>query len=630
MIGEINKNIDDILFEGFFEQSPISCSSSDLSAAIPKVNFRKIKLTKFQNLYNSFIENTKIPISFDSESFEFKLSTSKKKVAASEVEALTINPLRKKVDKDDILKSQEEEPQEITFNIESQIIKQEEDVIISPEIVPKAVPQEEILSVTDESNKLVWPPKKESKQKKGLDKLSKKIKTKKNKKPYFIQEDKIEEKEKPTEKKIEIPKLAQKEKTFTQFPWATAEQDYEALETIFQGGLESELVDESINAPSQQKEKEKPSGVFVGEQLKPTQTDVPQAKAEIEQNESDPIIAPAKIKKELVGEIVFKAFTPEVATDFVSDIIKGSINPKDIKLKTVFDKDNTVDFDKGDVRKAQNMFEKYGGSKVSPVRIIIIGGVAATIGYLFWSYGLPQIERYISGEQEENNIIVKDLFKQSEYKKKKAALYKSEIADKSVLQEEESFKPISESERLSLIEKARETLESRLDPFGQEHAPDEAVDAPPGASPTSKPAPDIQLQRKQLELVGIISAENKNLALVNVYLADFAVKADDDKTIRETKLKAALGMAVPNRVEVSILDPLEDWYVKQILKSKSRSEDPTIELVKGDKKFKLRVGQKVLLPEDKTFEEIKEEAESKLLSAPENNTSGSSLKDEDT
>ena len=82
---------------------------------------------------------------------------------------------------------------------------------------------------------------------------------------------------------------------------------------------------------------------------------------------------------------------------------------------------------------------------------------------------------------------------------------------------------------------------------------------------------------------------------------------DDDKLTRETKLKAVLSMAVPNRTEISVLDPLEDWYVKQISKSKSRSDDPTIELVKGDKKFTLRVGQRVLFPEEKLFEQIKQE-----------------------
>ena len=59
----------------------------------------------------------------------------------------------------------------------------------------------------------------------------------------------------------------------------------------------------------------------------------------------------------------------------------------------------------------------------------------------------------------------------------------------------------------------------------------------------------------------------------------------------------------PNRLELSLLDPVEDWYVKQISKSKSRTEDPTIDLVKGDKKFKLRVGQKLLLPEEKSTDE---------------------------
>ena len=173
------------------------------------------------------------------------------------------------------------------------------------------------------------------------------------------------------------------------------------------------------------------------------------------------------------------------------------------------------------------------------------------------------------------------------------------------------MKPIGESERLVLIEKARESLEGRLDPFEVRRTPAESTEGIPGITPTSESSTDdIPLQRKQFELVGVISAENKNLALVNIYVADYAVKSEDDKATRDTKLKTALSMAVPNRIEVSVLDPLEDWYVKQIIKSRSRTEDPMIELVKRDKKFKLRVGQKVLLPEEKTFEQVKEDLES--------------------
>ena len=109
---------------------------------------------------------------------------------------------------------------------------------------------------------------------------------------------------------------------------------------------------------------------------------------------------------------------------------------------------------------------------------------------------------------------------------------------------------------------------------------------------------------------------DKNLALVNVYTAEYTVMADDEKTIRDQALKTALGMAVPNRMEVSLLDPVEDWFVKEISKSKGRGEDPWLELVREDKKFKLKVGQKVLLPEEKTFDQVKQEvleARQKLL-----------------
>ncbi|GEM_PF-3104817 len=602
MIAQKNKN-DEIFYEGFFEKKPISYSFSDMSAAIPKVNFKKIKLTKFQTLFGEFQKKSVTHISFDEQSFNFgPLVKELKENKEKKSENLSVNPLRKKVDKDEIdiqriLNPSKEEKtievddekiskKDITFNIESQIVKHDENVILTPDIVPRAVPEEEIVSASDESNKFIWPLTPDNKKKtiKGKSK-----KQKKSKKPYFL-----------TDKPVE---------SFSAFPWASSEKSYDALETIFQGGLESELLDETQSEVVKPEEKEK-QVVFVEKSKKeqPIQKD-------LNQNLEPVSVFNPEAKQLRLQDIVFKAFTPDLTTDFVSDIIKNNINPKDIKIKTVFDKSNTVDFGVGLLRKAEKMFEKYGGSKLSPVRIIIVGGVAATIGYLFWSYGLPNLEKLVQNKQDESNVVVRDLFNQTLIKKKKLALYKTDMNGEILPEENENaVKPISELARLALIEKAREALESRLDPFGQEYAPSSTLEDVPGATPTGKPSPDILLMRKQLELVGIISAENKNIALVNIYVADYSVKPDDDKATRETKLKAALGMAVPNRMEVSILDPLEDWYVKQIMKSRSRSEDPTIELVKGDKKFKLRVGQKVLLPEDKTFEQIKEELGSKSSS----------------
>ena len=156
---------------------------------------------------------------------------------------------------------------------------------------------------------------------------------------------------------------------------------------------------------------------------------------------------------------------------------------------------------------------------------------------------------------------------------------------------------------------ARESLENRIDPFGQEAVlPKELIQQKMEEQKNTGPL-EIPLNRKQIELVGVISANNKNLALVNVYNADYTITEDDDKPAKDSKLKTALSMAVPNRLEVSLLDPVDEWYVKQIIKGKTRGDDPTIELVKGDKKFKLKVGQKVLLPEEKPPEEQKAQDE---------------------
>lgn len=249
------------------------------------------------------------------------------------------------------------------------------------------------------------------------------------------------------------------------------------------------------------------------------------------------------------------------------------------------------------------MFEKFG-YKLTPIRIIILGGAVATIGYSIWNYLLPIINSSYSN-QGSSTVVVKNLFKA-----KNMHTYSGTLTDKKSdklkpqeLLEEKNFSPITEEERQTLIQMARESLENRLDPFGQEAVlPKEVIQQKMEEQADTGPE-EIPVNRKQLELVGVISANNKNLALVNIYNADYTITEDDDKPVRDSKLKTALSMAVPNRLEVSLLDPVDKWYVKQIIKGKAKGEDPVIVLVKGDKKFKLKVGQKVLLPEEKKPEE---------------------------
>lgn len=251
--------------------------------------------------------------------------------------------------------------------------------------------------------------------------------------------------------------------------------------------------------------------------------------------------------------------------------------------------------------------------KASPIRIIFYGGALATALYLLWTnYGdviKEKATEYFPQKQEK--VVVRNVFKNKHTYKNKKTKSKSKSKTKGkqaeeFSDEEFSFKPITEDERISLILKARENIESRLDPFGQEAA------LPPSTIEKIKETketviPEIKIERKQVELVGIISARDKDLALVNIYTAEFTVTPDDTEESVEDELKKSLGKAVPNRIEVYVLDPVEDWFVKSIKRSKSRSDDPSIELVKENKKFRLRVGQKVLLPTEKSFTDLVEE-----------------------
>lgn len=245
---------------------------------------------------------------------------------------------------------------------------------------------------------------------------------------------------------------------------------------------------------------------------------------------------------------------------------------------------------------------------LTPIKIIILGGALATLFYSAWDYVAPYFQSFFTVNSANNTVkakktVVKDLFKTKNNKidkiSKDTKPAKAEIdtAKKLHLLDEYSIVPITENERQSLIAKARASIEGRLDPFSQSIIVQEKIEEEK-TEQKKEEVKDIPVLRKQVELVGVISSNNKNLALINVYNADFTVLLEDDNETKKTKLKTALSMAVPNRLEVSLLDPIEDWYVKQVIKGKNKADDPYVELVRGNQKFKLKVGQKVLLPED--------------------------------
>lgn len=519
----------EIQLENFLEKKSISLSLSDISSNIPKINFRKIKLSKAQNITKIFLDDTL-----------FKLDLPE----APAVQALEVkNPLRKKIDQEETIEQEvetkeeevllkKEEKKDVTFNLEAQIAHEEENVILSPAIVSLPPFKQDLLSTSGEQGNFVWPPLKQRKSKKSKKRLKQK------QKPYFL----------PT------------------FPWAQAEQEYEFLKSFekIRGGLESELLDLPALEPIKQT---------------------------VEPNKETAV--------PFLGQIALKALTPEIPSNLSLEKI-DNIDSKDIKFDAPFVA-SKVDHGIELLGKGIEMFEKF--------RIIMIGGFTATLGYLIWSYYFPNIQMIPQPEKKKHEkVIVRDLFKEKHTYKKAIGLSKDKMLEPS---KEEVFKPITENERISLIQKARESVETRLDPFGQEGVlPQSAIEQKiKEKEEEMKPPPDIPQERKQVELVGVISTNNKDLALVNLYSADYSVGLEDDKITKETKLKNALSMAVPNRIEVSLLDPVDDWYIKKITKGKGRNEDPSIELVKGDKKFKLRVGQKVLLPEDKPLDDTQEQAD---------------------
>lgn len=561
----------------YVEKYITSISVSNFKTNIPRVNLRRIKLNKFQNLFTDFELKSITKLYLDKALLESNLSPEK---TESEVafEEININPLRKKQAEDEkppLIEAEEkavtedEEPSEsvlkskfaenkkdITFNLEAQIVQEDESVLLSPTFPSTPKTQDDLVSSSGEQAAFIWPPNLEKK-------IIKKTKPKKlKKKPYFLSGE-----GKPLKQPEEKPKITEpRAGDIAAFPWALTGNDNPTVEEMFKGGLELELLDT-------------PEKTEVKEQHK-QETEVPSS-----------------------GAVTYKALFPNVPFESLPENIINDTLKNTGWFSKSLDKFNNLEFGivvtGKDKKKVGKMFEKFG-YKLTPIRIIILGGAVATIGYSIWNYLLPIINSSYSN-QESSTVVVKNLFKAKNMHTYNEALTdkKSDKLKPQELLEERSFSPITEEERQTLIQMARESLESRLDPFGQEAVlPKEVIQQKMEEQADTGPK-EIPVNRKQLELVGIISANNKNLALVNIYNADYTITEDDDKPVKDSKLKTALSMAVPNRLEVSLLDPVDKWYVKQIIKGKAKGEDPVIVLVKGDKKFKLKVGQKVLLPEEK-------------------------------
>lgn len=576
--------------EGLFKSTSLPVNLSELKTNVPRVNLKKLKISVQDKLDNLLRQKNVTRVYLDEKlfslDFDFKRGSGEDAFSKGR-----LSILRKK-------NEPKEKEEQVTFNMEAEAA-QDENIIYSPSDISMPPLKEDVVSLSGEKDIMSWPPHKEEDIQKGEKETQKKEKP--AKKPYFlsIPEEEIS-KEPPeikeaSEKTVETKKEEETKETKQDvFPWVKAEDAYEDLESIFRGGLESELLDIPEFTESKKEE-------VVG----PQESSRPDFKVEEEKLEKSTPKAPtAKVPhkedeyKETSGSI--RAFMPEITGSNIhvfdgSTLLLGigqsleeEILQKGAKIKG----------------KAGEMF---GNFKLSPISIAIIGGAAITLGYLYLSSN-NYLNFLSPSVSEKSNIQVRSIFKPQHLKKKSLDIdSKKESKVSSMV----PFNPISEEQRLTLIQKAKEAIESRLDPFGIESILPALPPSKKEDKEKEEPIKDISLQRKQVELVGVISAENKNLALLNIYTVDYTVPIESDKETREKSLKDALSMSVPNRLEVSILDPVEDWYVKQISKSKTRGEDPTIILVKGNQQFTLRVGQKVLLPEEVTFEELKTEIEEK-------------------
>ncbi len=664
-----------------------SISISNFKTNIPRVNFRRIKLNRFQTLFVNFKSKNIATLYLNEILLESNLPIRK---TESEIafEEININPLRKKKNEDEkppliepeenvqepILSEQnpsvknpfsalnvsiEEEPEDlileenaianesilkpkateskkdITFNLEAQIIQEDENVLLSPIFPSTPKTKDDLISSSGEQAAFTWPPVSEKK-------VTKKTKPKKlKKKPYFLSGE--SKHLKPPEEK---PKTIEPRVGDTLiFPWALTGDDNSPVEEMFGGGLELELLDTPEKTGIREQE------IEIKKLEEKNKIEVEEQRAEIKEQGSVPFVEPSlkqevkkqkqeeqKIKAPFSGTVVYKALFPNVSFESLPEnMVNDTLKNVDWFSK-LLDKFNNLEFGivvtGKDEKKVGKMFEKFG-YKLTPIRIIILGGAVATIGYSIWNYLLPIINSSYSN-QESNKVVVRNLFEAKDIHANNKTLIDKK-ADKLKPQEllgEKSFSPITEEERQALIQMARESLESRFDPFGQEAVlPKEVIQQKMEEQADTGPK-EIPANRKQIELVGVISANNKNLALVNLYNADYTITEGDDKSTKDSKLKTALSMAVPNRFEVSLLDPVDEWYVKQIVKGKAKGEDPVIVLVKGDKKFKLKVGQKVLLPEDKKPEETKSEEiksdETKSDETKSDETKSDETKTEDT
>ena len=600
MKNKINNPLE-LLSMAEFKRNLILPNISEFKSSIPRINLKKVKLSSVKE-FNSLLKHKNITrVYLDQKIFSADFGF-KRETKDDAIDYLNVNVLRKKSDKDDHIT-------QITFNMEAQIAnkEQKEHIIFSPSVVSMPPLTEDVVSTSGEE--LSWPPKEQKKKKHKAGK--------KKKKPYFLSvpeevkpiENKVVEeettKEQDSEKILESESFHDEEekqkiqsenvmfateqeesteKPHSGFPWAQESETQDTLDSIFKGGLESELLDaaDQIIEENKTKETSLSDDVFNQEIKEPE---------EVKKSEE----VSEEVKEEQNVRYV-RALSPEInyssalnnATETIDVSNLANVIEKQFEQKVV---DKSVKL-KG---KAGQMFGQF---KISPITIAILGGAAATLGYLYWTYNSNNFQT----TPVKMKKPVGSIFKNKHIKKE--TLEVNQINDKL------SFQPIGEKHKEDLIQRAREAIESRVDPFG--------IESLPASDPVfkkmeaeEKETIEIQLQRKQIELVGVIGTEGKALGLLNIYTASYTAKQEDDELTRENALKEALGKAVPNRIEVSALDPVEDWYVKQINKSKARGDDPTVVLVMGNKQFTLKVGQKVLLPEDKTFEEIKAEIEAK-------------------
>lgn len=610
------------------QNEEFNSSFENMASLLPKVNFKKIKLPAKEIFIKSLKPKNVTQISFSNEIISSIPEIQSKNLSdSSEEDKVNIlSPLRKKSNevKSEIkaeAEIKEVHSENLTFNYQAEVVTESnEDIILSPSVIPLPQLQKEEISLSGDD--LVWPPKAEkklSKSKLNKEKNKSKNLKKSKSKPYFIGSEQAEQPiEKNREKENEV-NLFNDIKNNDVFPWIASHIDNVENQDESSGGLEAELLglnktlDEDINQqifqnPSNELKKPIESEVItdIVEELKP-----PEFLEELENLNKSNF---QEIKdEEVLSEEVFNKESNINDSDMPAKAIRSlplqsSFSNTEYKTNnntSTQNQNQSVELSnkgKGKTKLANNK------GKTSPLVIIILGGATCTLGYLLWTNWKDYFLK--NGYGGNDKVVVRNIYKKplkNKLLKKKSKINKAEKVE----EDNFSIKPITEEERLTLIQRAKEAIESRLDPFGQEAVlPPSTVDNL--ESDKKKEAPlQINIQRKQVELVGVVSAKEKNLALVNIYSVDFVVTEDDTEEKIEEELRKELGKANPNRIEVFVLDPVDEWYVKSVNRSNSRTEEPSIDLVKDDKKFRLKVGQKVLLPSEKTFEDLVEEAKAK-------------------